>query len=225
AHSWVEVYIDDPAHPGWRTFDPTPAAGAQPLEETSGALVYVRDLVEALSQRWNRYVVGYDLRTQVHLFEDASGRYERFRAHVGLNRGFLGFLTRGPVLAALVLVALFVSYMIWKRRRAAGATGARSGPKTPAEKRLENATALYRALDTVLVVQGIGRPAALPPLAHAEHLRENQHPLADEILALTQVYLEARFGGVSLTPDVTRDFERRVRILRATRSETGAIRA
>jgi len=39
------------------TFDPTPAAGAQPLEPTTGALVYLRDIVEALSQRWNRYVV------------------------------------------------------------------------------------------------------------------------------------------------------------------------
>ena len=43
------------------TFDPTPAAGAQPLEDTTGAWVYLRDLAEALSQRWNRYVVGYDL--------------------------------------------------------------------------------------------------------------------------------------------------------------------
>src|SRR5262249_36983498 len=76
AHSWVEAYIDDKQHPpGWVTFDPTPPAGAQPLEETTGTFVYLRGLVEALSQRWNRYVVGYDLRTQVRLFEDISKRY------------------------------------------------------------------------------------------------------------------------------------------------------
>ena len=57
AHSWVEAYIDDPAHPGWLTFDPTPPSGAQPLENTTGILVYARDIVEALSQRWNRFVV------------------------------------------------------------------------------------------------------------------------------------------------------------------------
>ncbi len=28
AGSWIEAYLDDSAHPGWRTFDPTPASGA-----------------------------------------------------------------------------------------------------------------------------------------------------------------------------------------------------
>ncbi|WP_394824287.1 DUF3488 and DUF4129 domain-containing transglutaminase family protein [Pendulispora albinea] len=219
AHSWVEVYIDDPLHPGWHTFDPTPPAGAQPLEDTTGAVVYMRDLVEALSQRWNRYVVGYDLRTQVHLFEDATRRYERFRVQTGLNHGPLGYLTRAPVLAALLLLASFVAYILWKRRRRGRRTTERAGPKTSTEKRLESAAALYRALDGALSAQGIGRPAALPPLAHAEHLRRNQHPLADEIFALTELYLEARFGGVFLTPEATRDFERRVRMIRATRPD------
>ncbi|WP_394844605.1 DUF3488 and transglutaminase-like domain-containing protein [Pendulispora brunnea] len=219
AHSWTEVYLDDPVHPGWHTFDPTPPAGAQPLEETTGALVYMRDLVEALSQRWNRYVVGYDLRTQVHLFEDATRQYDRFRAQTGLNRGVLGYLTRAPVVAALLLVAASVGYIIWKRRRRGGKSGEKLAPKTPAEKRLESAAALYRSLDGALMAQGIARPAALPPLAHAEHLQKNKHPLADEILALTQLYLEARFGGVCLTPEATRDFERRVRTLRSTRPE------
>jgi len=225
AHSWIEVYIDDPIHPGWHTFDPTPPAGAQPLEDTTGAIVYLRDLVEALSQRWNRYVVGYDLRTQVHLFEDATHRYERFRVQSGLDHGPFGYLTRAPVVASALLLALFGSYMTWKRRRRGARSGEQAGPKSPAEKRLESAAALYRALDGALAAQGIGRPAALPPLAHAEHLQKNQHPLADEILALTRLYLEARFGGVFLTPEAARDFARRVRALRATRPEATATRA
>ena len=40
AHSWVEAYIDDP-YRAWHTFDPTPTAGARPLQETTGAYVYL----------------------------------------------------------------------------------------------------------------------------------------------------------------------------------------
>src|SRR5208282_2046059 len=89
AHSWVEAYLDDPTRPGWQTFDPTPTSGAQPLEDTTGAWVYLRDLVEALSQRWNRYVVGYDLRTQVRLFEDMARHYDALRSRAGIDHGAL----------------------------------------------------------------------------------------------------------------------------------------
>jgi transglutaminase-like putative cysteine protease len=216
AHSWIEAYIDDGAHPAWITFDPTPAAGAQPLEETTGAWVYVRDLIEALSQRWNRYVIGYDLRTQVKLFEDISRRYERFRSSTGVNKGPLDRVTRAPVLAGGVLAVFAVAYYFWKRRK----TTAPVKPKPLKEKldrNLETATMLYRALEAALSSNGISRPASLPPLRHAEELRARKHPLGDEIVALTNVYLEARFGGESLTDGTRRDFERRVREIRAYR--------
>ncbi len=214
AHSWVEAYLDEGAHPSWQTFDPTPAAGAQPLEDTTGAWIYMRDLVEALSQRWNRYVIGYDLRTQVRLFEDISQRYEKLRSSTGVNRGPLDKVTRAPVLAGAVLVAFAAAYVVWKRRRKATP----DAPKTTREKpdrNLETATSLYRSLEVALVVNGISRPASLPPLRHAEDLRARAHPLADEVVALTNVYLVARFGGEALTDETRRDYERRVREIRA----------
>ena len=58
AHSWVEVFIDEQ---GWMTFDPTPPGDAAPKSEIGGAWAYVRDFLEATSQRWERNVVGYDL--------------------------------------------------------------------------------------------------------------------------------------------------------------------
>ena len=69
AHSWVEVYV---ARHGWQTFDPTPPSDAAPRSELSGVLAFMRDVIEATSQRWDRYVVGYDLRQQVYLFETIS---------------------------------------------------------------------------------------------------------------------------------------------------------
>ena len=62
----------------------------------------------------------------------------------------------------------------------------------------EAATALYRTLEIALITQGISRPVSLPPLRHAEDLAAKSHPLAEDILDLTNRYLAARFGGILL---------------------------
>jgi transglutaminase-like putative cysteine protease len=218
AHSWVEAYIEDPLRGGWQTFDPTPPAGAQPLEDTTGAFVYVRDIVEALSQRWNRYVVGYDLRAQVRLFEDISRQYEGLRSRTGVNKGPLDRLTRAPALAGALLALFAAGYMIWKRRQSVGRP--RRGDKDTAkpDPQTEIATALYRTLEAALSAQGITRPPSLPPLRHAEDLDARKHPLAGEVIALTEVYLATRFGRRAFSDDGKRDFERRVREIRTFRS-------
>jgi transglutaminase-like putative cysteine protease len=215
AHSWVEAYIDEPGQPGWRTFDPTPPAAAQPLQQTTGAFIYMRDLVEALSQRWSRYVVGYDLRTQVRIFDEVSRRYDTFRRKAGIDKGTIGKLTRGPIVAAAALVAFLAGYAIWRRRRRAGT---KTGEQRPMpDPKLESAAALYRALEIALAAHGIARPVSLPPLRHAEDLRARRHPLGEEVVSLTTVYLEARFGGATLTDTTKREYERRVHDIRAQR--------
>ena len=213
AHSWVEAYFDDPIR-GWVTFDPTPTSGAQPLQETSGAYVYMRDLVEALSQRWNRYVIGYDLKTQVRIFEDISRSYERIRAKTGTNRGMMERVTRGPVLAGVLLVAVAAAYVIWKRRRRPKNKSGDSGDKTRIDPKQEAATALYRNLEMALITQGISRPMSLPPLRHAEDLAAKAHPLADDVLELTNRYLKARFGGTPISDEAAREYEKKVREIR-----------
>jgi transglutaminase-like putative cysteine protease len=216
AHSWVEAYLDDAVRPTWRTFDPTPPGGAQPLEPPGGVYYYVRDFVEALSQRWDTYVVGYDLRKQVHIFEELSHRYERMRSKTGVDRGPLDAVTRAPVVATSAMLLLGAAYLVWKRRKGAGTTDP-DGTKRSNDSRLDAAAALYRALETALQLQGITRAPSVPPLRHAEDLKSRSHPLADEVLSLTHVYLEARFGGAALTDAAKRTFERRVRVIRAVR--------
>src|SRR6202012_647629 len=108
--------------PAWRPFDPTPWGGPQPLEPPGGVYYYVRDFVEALSQRWDTYVVGYDLRKQVHIFEEISHRYERMRSRAGVDRGPLAAITRGPVVVGCGLVLGGVGYAFWRRRRKAQGT-------------------------------------------------------------------------------------------------------
>ena len=218
AHSWVEAYIaDDAAHPGWFTFDPTPLAAAQPLAPTTGAWVYTRDFLDALSQRWNRYVVGYDMRTQMHLFEVVERWYKRVRRDTGLDHGPLERVTRGPVLSSVALGLALGAYLLWKRRRRGPTASKPRAPTSPTEKQLEAASALYRTLELALSAQGISRPAALPPLKHAESLVARSHPLANDVLDLTRRYLEARFGDSPLSDDDAKAFERRVREIRATK--------
>jgi len=89
-----------------------------------------------------------------------------------------------------------VGYVVWKQRRRRdrpkGEKGARAGEVDPT---LEAAAALYRALEAALAARGVRRLASTPPLRHALALRETKHPLADEVVDLTNIYLAARFGG------------------------------
>jgi transglutaminase-like putative cysteine protease len=217
AHSWVEAYVDHPSHPGWQTFDPTPPSGAQPLEPRDGAYYLMRDFVEALSQRWNTYVVGYDLRKQVRLFDELSRRYEKLRSKTGFDRGPLARLTRGPVVACALLAIVALGYVAWKRRKRKTESREETAAKRDIDARVETAAALYRALELALHGQGVTRALSTPPLRHAEDLCSRRHPLADEVLTLTNVYLEARFGGAMLSEATRRDFERRIRDIRGYR--------
>ncbi len=203
AHSWVEAYI---AGRGWLTFDPTPPGAAIPQSEIYGAFAYLRDFVEAVSQRWNRHVVGYDLQQQVDLLDSLESQ-----------QSLLGQLASGPrrrTLLALAGAALAAACTAWwwrRRRRRRGASGER--PDRASESALL-ATRLYQLLDRTMARLGIARAAGTPPLRHAEQLRRAEHPLAAEILGLTERYLVARFGELPLSPGDQRDFERRVRKLR-----------
>ena len=48
------------------------------------------------------------------------------------------------------------------------------------------------------------------------------HPAGAEVRALTMIYVEARFGGRELSEDDRRDFSRRVRALKALRTDERA---
>ncbi len=217
AHSWVEAYIDDRQRPGWRAYEPTPASGAQPLEPTGGPYYYLRDFVEALSQRWNTYVVGYDMRKQMRLFDEVSHRYERLRSRAGVDKGPLDKLTRGPVIAWAGLLLGIVGYLVWRRRlRNRGAASERGGG-TRNDARIDAVVALYRALEGALQLQGFTRAPSVPPLRHAQDLQSRRFPLADRVFSLTHVYLETRFGGAPLSDATKREFESAVRDIRAFR--------
>jgi len=125
------------------------------------------------------------------------------------------------VVVGMLVGCLGVAYAAWKRRRRRRAAH-EERRKSEKDARTETAAALYRALETALHGQGITRPLSTPPLRHAEDLCSRRHPLADEVLALTNVYLETRFGGILLDEATRRDFEQRVRDIRGHRPENSS---
>lgn len=207
AHSWVEVYIDGS---GWTRFDPTPPASAVPQSELTGVLALVRDVVEAAAQRWNHHVRGYDLKQQLHLLTAV-------RTQLRHSTPRTLHLPRERLLQAL-LGALLVAaglYCLRRIRIAQPAAPPGAGKSLPETDQL---VALYRTLDQAMAVRGVPRPAGTPPYAHARALTSLNHPIAPEVLALTNVYLEARFGPRTLTAPDVKDFAKRVRLLRSLRT-------
>lgn len=206
AHSWVEAYIEKY---GWLTFDPTPPADAAPKSEIGGIWAYLRDLIEATSQRWDRHVVSYDLSQQLSLF-NSFRRYRRGEGGSPENTGMRN--RRVLVLIVLGTGVVAAAYFYFRRKKLRGMAVVKPGDARSQSALL--ATALYEALDIAMGVRGIARSPGTPPLKHAEMLAAMSHPLAHEIHDLTSIYIESRFGGRTLGDDDKRTFEKRVRAIR-----------
>jgi transglutaminase-like putative cysteine protease len=208
AHSWVEAWVDGV---GWVRFDPTPPSDAAPRSELTGALAIVRDLVEAMGQRWSQHVVGYDLRQQIGLYQQLKTSYRRAMPDHPWARPFVESQRRVLlVVIALIGLALGLRHL-WRRRR--GKEEKRERPEQ--ERRAHEAAELYRALELVLAGRGVPRPIGIPPLSHARALADLGHPLGAEVVDLTERYLAHRFGGEPLDPPTRRAYLERLKALRS----------
>lgn len=206
AHSWVEAYIEGY---GWLTFDPTPPADAAPKSEIVGVWAYLRDLIEATSQRWDRHVVSYDLSQQLSLFNS----FRKYRRGDGSSTSSPNTRNRRAFVFIILGAGLIAGGIFYFRRKKLRAMAT----VKPGDARSQSAllaTALYEALDVAMGVRGIARSPGTPPLKHAEMLASLSHPLAGEIHDLTSIYIESRFGGRTLGDDDKRTFEKRVRAIR-----------
>lgn len=207
AHSWVEVYVDGK---GFVRFDPTPPADAAPQSEITGVLAFVRDMVEAAAQRWDRNVIGYDMRQQVSLLRAVRDRYTDLRSRSKVASTVLASPRRAFL--SLTATGLLVGLAVyWYRRRRKPAP--EHTPPNPTEVRQRETAELYRALDTTLSQRGVPRPSGTPPLTHARALVLLGHPIADAALRLTERYLRARFGHQAFTAEERKEFLREVREL------------
>ncbi len=216
AHSWVEAFIEGR---GWVRFDPTPPSDAAPQSEITGIVAVLRDLLEATAQRWNRHVVSYDLRQQVGLLQSVRAHYSELRSRSPLLKTTLGSPKRALIfIVGLGLIVFGAFWLIRQRKRPSPGQQRRSAKEIAARE----VVGLYRALEAVMASHGIARLPSTPPLAHAQALAEMHHPLGDDVLELTQQYVEVRFGGRAFSEEDRREYQRRVRLLKQTRKTADA---
>jgi hypothetical protein len=124
------------------------------------------------------------------------------------------------VIALLGIAALaWLARNLLRKRR----TG-RQPPKLPSSRELASRriVELYRGLELSLIARGVPRPSGTPPLAHAQALSAMAHPIAEEVLALTEQYLRVRFGGEALADAERRQYAERVRAIKQARVERPA---
>jgi transglutaminase-like putative cysteine protease len=183
AHSWVEIYVPNF---GWTPIDPTPAADVLPMQPDPFTQWY-RDSYDALRLNWMKWVIEYDLESQIELFKKAGkflapkpenldgGDKEASKDRsFDLDGAYVLYL-----LGLFVLAALFW----WLIRRWFG--------------RESGVHALFERIERAGKAAGVARAPDEGPGAYLERLGRAFPPAARELAAFRQRYLAARFGGRS----------------------------
>lgn len=186
AHAWVEAYVDSK----WTTFDPTPPSRTIATRASIGA-----DAYEALGAWWSRFL-GYDRVEQKTLFDRIV-----VRSKSSVRWAYL----------ALVLASAFALVAVIRKAQKRNRSSSEDLLEAERHERAEAATRLWMTVEDALRVRGVTRARDVPPLRFAERLRAERHDdLAEETFVLASRYALARFGGVPLTTEESREFSRRV---------------
>lgn len=175
AHSWVEVYFPDY---GWVPFDGTPAATTDVARERNLRFGRWHNVVDGLEHRWNKWVLEYDLDTQVNLFHRVTQPFARRDPQGGVR--WNPALTR--VLKYLLIggVLLLVFGTIFKRVHF---------DDVAAESRI------YVRLRRQYARAGYDIGANDAPMVFLDKLRKAGAPGSEHAQRAVELYLRARFGG------------------------------
>jgi len=176
AHSWVEVWFEGY---GWVTFDPTPASVGG-VELAASWFWPGRIFFDGLQHRWNKWVLDYDVESQIGIFSEIF-REEPFEpvAEGATDGGEEG---RRPWVTALLALVLLSGFS-WARR-----VGPRRGP----------ATAMYLKLRQSCARAGLGVAPGMTPLALLERIRRERAGAEGSATRVVDLYLRSRFGGEDL---------------------------
>jgi transglutaminase-like putative cysteine protease len=203
AHCWVEVFFDRDRDPlnrneiGWVRFDPTPPA----ILEGGGFFAPVTNFISYLRLKWIDYVIAYSAVEQRKIALELRDTSMQMRGWVSrvfksLKDFFSGSSedTRGRVLKVLLyaippavgLIALIVLLRGRKKRRRA-----RKKLSSPSEVSVR----FYRDLLKALEHAGLRRGYSQTPSEFARVVASTTSSIAGPTWAVTEKFLEVRFGG------------------------------
>lgn len=179
AHAWAEVWIKDK---GWVRVDPTAAVAPDRIERgvraalpegeplptllttDLGWLIEVRNQWEAMNNRWNQWVLGYNPDRQKELLD-----------RLGLNNP--GWKTLVTALMVM-MIALLLILAAWTFR-----------PRRDQDQ----ARVIWKKAIRRLEARGISCPPWETPLALAQRLNDEAPELAPSVLLLAQLVMAARY--------------------------------
>ncbi|MGB5811239.1 MAG: DUF3488 and transglutaminase-like domain-containing protein [Polyangiales bacterium] len=201
AHSWVEVMIAGK----WVTFDPTPAS-RQVSTLPSSFAVKIRQMMDALRVRWAEYVVEFNIRDQARALRGFMSWYHSLKSdsrsrttHSGpsaTDDDSLDIPLTPDWRWFVAIMSTFGVGVLWARWNQRRRRRSRAGRKLDPDR--DRAVRLYLALESSLRKAGEARPPDVTPAEHAEQLAREGFLAADEVQAVTDAYLAARFGETTI---------------------------
>jgi transglutaminase-like putative cysteine protease len=189
AHSWDEVYF-----PGadWVTFDPTPPGNIDALGRGgTGWTARLGRYLDTLRFQWSKWVIEYDLASQIALFKGVRGTFEGAATAVkrGAIRAKNAARDYGPVPVAIV--ALIALGLALQRRRRHGGLG--SAPR-PTPRVRSPIAEIYDEVARALARSGVPREAAVTPRELALRMAAHGDAAAREVGELTELYYASEWG-------------------------------
>jgi len=190
AHSWDEVYFPGA---GWVTFDPTPSANVDVLGRGGDGLrARLGRMLDTLRFQWSKWVIDYDLASQLQLFKSIGGAIKsaalRVKAAVVATKdAAIEFWPIGGALGAGgVLVVL-----LRRRRRVDGLE-----TRAPGRRRVRSTVAeVFDQVAKALAKAGFVRETAITPRELATRMAARQDPGAPQVGELVELYYAAEWGG------------------------------
>jgi transglutaminase-like putative cysteine protease len=189
AHSWDEVYYPGT---GWVTVDPTPPANVDALGRGgSGWAARLGRFVDTLRFQWNKWVIEYDLTSQLALFNDVGDALHS--TGLALKRaagGVEGLVMHHGWLAAVVAapIALVLARRV-RRRPTLPAARYRPRPRTRSP-----IAGIYDDVARALARAGVAREVSLTPRELAHRMAARGDPAAAQVGELTELYYAAEWG-------------------------------
>ncbi len=189
AHSWDEVYYPGV---GWVAVDPTPPANVDALGRGgSGWTARLGRFLDTLRFQWNKWVIEYDLTSQLALFNEVGGALHS--AGVALKHAAAGVRDgvahHGPLAAILVAPVVLALALRRRRRRAGAAAIYRPRPRTRSP-----IAQIYDDVARALARAGMAREASLTPRELAQRMAARGEQAAAQVGELTELYYAAEWG-------------------------------